>query len=629
MARGANARIVRVVAGLNKPRGRLSRYLGELNFRSTAGGGERFWQPATWITPPEGVDRHAIVKRDFSAVAMSRLLPLFISCLLAGCAATGGAPPDEASDRGQVFDTPEAEASYHVLLGELAVERSMPALAANEYATAARLSDDETIAARATQVGFEADEEEATLTSAKRWLELDPESIDARRVLVSLYVRRGEVRPAYEQLKWLLNGFSQIQEGFTALTGLLVLEPNGRTAVQCMQMLAADHPDLAEAQYSLAALALRADDVETGLAAAKRAAELAPEWPQASMLLARALVSAGQTEEGIERAASLVDDTTDASLRLEYAILLIAVGRDEEASTELDRVLAEMPRNPGALRAAGLLELRQGKLEAAEQHFTALLATGTQTIDAFYFLARTADEQGEQARAIRLYGRVRSGDYAVAAQVRVAHLLRELGRGDEGLEHLEHFAAAYPQYAVELINAQGDLLVEMGKPDEALQLYDDAIAQRPDNPALLYARAFLYEDLDRIEDAVGELRGILHHTPDDATALNALGYTLADHTSNYREAYRYIKKAFDLEPDNPAIIDSMGWVEYRLGHYDKALGHLQRAYGMMPDAEIAAHLGEVLWVSGDPKGARDVWEEALVRDPSNEVLGDVVKRFSD
>src|SRR5262249_19337497 len=157
---------------------------------------------------------------------------------------------------------------------------------------------------------------------------------------------------------------------------------------------------------------------------------------------------------------------------------LIAVGRDDEAGAQLERVLSEMPRNPGALRAAGLLELRQGKLEAAEQHFTALLATGTQTLDAFYFLARTADQQGRQARAIRLSGRVRAGDYAVPAQVRVAHLLRELGRGDEGLEHLQQFAAAYPQYAVELINAQGSLLVEMGKPDDALKLYNDAIAER-------------------------------------------------------------------------------------------------------------------------------------------------------
>jgi tetratricopeptide (TPR) repeat protein len=224
---------------------------------------------------------------------------------------------------------------------------------------------------------------------------------------------------------------------------------------------------------------------------------------------------------------------------------------------------------------------------------------------------------------------VRAGDYAVAAQVRVAYLMNELGQPEEGLQHLERFAAAYPQYAVEIINAQGDLLVHMGKPEDALKLYDDAIAARPDNQALLYARAFLYEDMDRIDDALVELRSILRNTPDDATALNALGYTLADHTPNYREAYRYIKKAYELEPDNPAIIDSMGWVEYRLGRYDKALGHLQRAYGLMPDSEIAAHLGEVLWMSGDQKSARDVWEEALVRDPESEILGDVVKRFAD
>jgi len=585
-------------------------------------------EAANRVASSADVQAHAIVKRVLSAVAMSRLTLLCILCLLAGCATTGGRP-DDVPDRDQAFDTPGAEASYHVLLAELAVERSMPELAAREYAQAARLSEDKAIAARAAEVAFETDEEEAALASAKRWLELEPDSIDARRILVSLYVRRGEVELAYEQLKTLLAGFQEVQEGFTALTALLAFEPNARVAVQCMSMLAADYPDLAEAQYALSALALRADQVDVGVTAARRAVELAPTWPQASMLLARALVSAGQTEEGIARAADLISDFTEPSLRLEYAVLLIAVGRDEEASAQLDRVLSEIPRNPGALRAAGLLELRRGNLEAAEQHFTALLATGTQTLDAFYFLGRTADEEGEQVRAMRLYGRVRAGDYAVAAQVRVAQLMGELGRPEEGLEHLEDFATAYPQYAVEIIGAQGDLLVEMGKPEDALKLYDDAIAARPGNQALLYARAFLYEDMNRIDDALVELRGILRHTPDDATALNALGYTLADHTPKYREAYRYIKKAYDLEPDNPAIIDSMGWVEYRLGHYDRALNHLQRAYGLMPDSEIAAHLGEVLWVSGDPKGARDVWEEALVRDPGNEILGDVVKRFAD
>jgi tetratricopeptide (TPR) repeat protein len=561
---------------------------------------------------------------------MPRLLPVFLLCLLAGCSTlTGPGSSREPSDRGQVFGSPEGEASYHVLLAELALERQMPELAATQYAEAARLSSDASIASRAAEVAFESDEEAAALASAQRWLELQPDSVEARRILVSLYVRRNEIDRVYEQLKALLAGFDDVKDGFSALTGLLALEPNSRAAVQAMERLAQDHPDLPEAQYSLSALALRADELDLGLAAARRASELAPDSPQISMLLARALVSAGQTEEGIERASSLISDFTEPGLRLEYAVLLIAVGRDDEATEQLDRVLSETPRHPGALRAAGLLELREGKLEAAEQHFTALLATGTQTLDAFYFLARTADQQGEQARAIRLYNRVRAGDYAVAAQVRVADLLRELGRADEGLEHLQQFGEDYPQYAVEAISAQGDLLVKIGKPDDALRLYDEALSQHPDNQELLYARAFLYEDLDRIDEAVGELRGILRHAPEDATALNALGYTLADHTPKYREAYRYIHKAYELEPDNPAIIDSMGWVEYRLGHYDKALAHLHRAYGMMPDSEIAAHLGEVLFVSGDPKSARDVWEEALVRDPGNEILSDVVRRFAD
>ncbi len=558
--------------------------------------------------------------------------PLFLcltgSLLLAGCASAPVVP--QASVPEAPFSTPEGASNYHLVMAELALHRELWETAAQEYTRAGLLVEDSALAERAALVAFELGQDEPAREAATHWLALEPSAVDPQRLLLSLDMRHGDLDSAYDHATALVDRLSDEDPGqaFALVSAQILLANDPPNALLLMQRLTRRYEEIAEAHHSLASLALRDNQLELALREARAAVRLAPTWPQANLLLARVLVANDKISAGLDLAKRLADRPgAEAALRLEYAVLLAAAGRDEEALPILDQVLAEEPKLAPALRAAGLIAMRLGELTRAEGYFSNLLTTGRQTFDAFYFMARVADQQAQLPRARRLYTQVRGGDYAVTAQVRAAQLMLQEGSGEQALRHLQRFAEAQPGYAEQMITAQGNLLREMGDEQAALNLYDDALAVSPDSEPLIYARAFLYEDMDRVEDALSELRALVKQKPDDATALNALGYTLADRTDRFREAYRYIKRALELDPQNAAIIDSMGWVQYRLGRHEAALRHLREAYSLVQDVEIAAHLGEVLWISGDKAEAMAILEDALALNPDNPVLNATIKRL--
>ncbi len=541
-------------------------------------------------------------------------------------AAPGAIPEPVAGD--QPFATPAGEATYHTLAAELAIQREDYPTAAEQYRLAAELSDDPELAGRAAGVAFELDQREHALAAAKRWAHLSPGNEQAHRYLASLYIDSGDVGKAVDSLRIVLDALSDDRgQAFLALTNMLMEEDRLDVARRSLSALVDDHPDVAEAQYGLGMLALGSGDIEVAREAAARAAELSEDTMQARLLLARVLVTAGDADEGLALASEVVDETPEPQARLEYAVLLAAVGRDDDARIELDALLLDEPTMIGALRTAGLVALRQDDLDGAEVYFNALLATNRRSYEAVYYLAGIAEEREDHARAAALYSQVRVGEHVVAAQVGAARSLLAMEGQDRAMEYLDAFAASHPRYAVEMFAAKARFLEEAGEADAALAVYADALEQFPGNSALLYGRAFLYESIDRVDDAIRELRAILETDPKDPVALNALGYTLADRTDRTREAYRYIKKALALAPDNAAIVDSMGWVQYKRGRLSSARDHLERAYSMAQDPEIAAHLGEVLWVMGETVEARRVWDEALVENPESEVLIDTINRF--
>lgn len=546
-------------------------------------------------------------------------------CVFALCVVTlSGCATQPATDLG-----PGVDASYHTFLAEVALQRENYQEAAESYAKAAQASSDPGIAQRATQVAYSLERSDLAYSTAERWLALDPDSIDARRFLANLAVKKGKLEQALDYLQEAIDLDPQgdSESAFLPLTTLLMREDDADAATQAMAKLVRKHNDNARAHFSVALLALQSGDRELALSSAKKAWQLAPEWPRAEVIYARALIANGDVDQGLEMAKAVVDRTGDLAIALEYGGLLVDTGRNEQAREQLNWILEQDKDSSGARFALGLLELREDNLSESEKHFTTLLASGRRTFDAVYYLAVIAENQENYTRALPLYARIRSGTYATAAQIRVARMLFKLNQTEAALTHLQRRREAFPDEDVPISEAEGQLLSEMGENGQALESYEKAIKRNPDARSLRFARSFLLERINRVDEAIVALSALLEEEPDDPIALNALGYTLADRTDEFDRAFKLISRALEQVPNDAAIIDSMGWVHYRLGNYDQALEYLNRAYELTGDPEVAAHLGEVLWVVGKTDDAKVIWEGALGEDPDHEKLRATIDRF--
>jgi tetratricopeptide (TPR) repeat protein len=375
-------------------------------------------------------------------------------------------------------------------------------------------------------------------------------------------------------------------------------------------------------------MALQAGDADEAAKRASRALELKPDWLKAHLLMARSMLHAGDQEGAIDYTSRIVGDDPDPDpeARMELAIMLLSAGRDDDALSQVNQILLEQPNRTDALRLMAIINFRLDRLDAAWADFQDVLASGHYTTDALYYLARIADRRSEPDKAIRLYAQVQSGSYAVASQRRASALMMEQGKDEEALEHLRQFATDNPLYAVDMVEAEAQLLATMARYPDALDAYDRVIEFRPESESAVLGKAELLLRMGRLDDAIAEYRQCVKRWPESAMSLNALGYTLADRTDDYAEAEKLIKKALKLDPDSPAIIDSYGWVLYRLGDNERALEELQRAYEILKDAEVASHIVEVLGSLEKIEEARQVLEEAELLNPDSEILRDIRER---
>lgn len=522
----------------------------------------------------------------------------------------------------------DEDSNYHVLMAEIALQRHQFAVAATEYHQALQGNDDPELAARGGRIVYEYGTYDQALAAVNHWVELAPEAVEPRRYLVLLYLQQGAVRRSLPQLEFLHGVVvASSDAGYAALLPVLTEARDQEAAAEAMQRLAKDHPEDPTAAYALAYMSLMSGNMQTALSESERAMKARPDWTEATVLRARCLLADGRTDEGLALIQDRPEFRDDARLRLEYALLLLAADRPEEARLELELLLSEFPRLPGALRTLGFLEFEAGNLDLAGRYFVELVGTGLFVSDALFYLGSIAELDDDLDSAVSFYSQISSGDNLIPARVRLAFILYRLGRQEEALDSLEEVAVTDPSSSVDLASARGELLMRMNRFDEALELYNHELKRYPGDEGLLYSRAFLYDRMGRTDDSLRELEALLEKHPDDPVALNALGYTLADRTDRYDEAYRYIKRAYDLTPDNPAIVDSMGWIEYRMGNNEAAIEYLRRAWTLSRDPEIAAHLGEVLWQTGDRDAAQEVWFESLSENPESQVLQNVIDRL--
>jgi tetratricopeptide (TPR) repeat protein len=557
-----------------------------------------------------------MVKRLIAAAALS-----FACGLVAG--QVPGTSPDKSVEE---LSEPTL---YDFLLGEIALQRGDLPLAAKTYLDLAKRTRDPRVARRAVEVASQAKQPELALEAARLWHDIEPASAHALQVLAATLVaakRVDEAGPVLEKL-FSAEGVSR-ENAFMQVNRLLGGNPDKAANLRAIRSLAAKYPQLPQAHFAVAQAALVAGEDEAAIAAAREAQKIQPDWELATLLEAQVLQKRSNAAAA-KRLGEFVEKYPQSrEARLSYARVLVLEKRLPEARKQFEAVAAANPKNPEVIYAVGLLAYQLKDYGAAEAYMKRVLGLGYRDPEGVrYLLGQMAEEQKAWPRAIEWYEGIQSGDHVMPARMRTANAIAKQGKLDEARAFLKRVAADYPEDQVQLTVAEAQLLRDANRHKDAFSLLSDALGKEPDQPDLLYDLALTAEKLERFDLLEAHLRKLIQVKPDHAHAYNALGYSFADRNTRLPEARKLIEKALELAPEDYFIIDSMGWVLYREGDLKGAARELRRAYDGRPDAEIGAHLGEVLWMLGERDEARRIWDESLKAGPENETLQKTIKRL--
>lgn len=569
-------------------------------------------------------------------LSLPRLLVPFV-LLLSAC--TGLAPrpaaqapvvaPPAAASPTVAGTVSKDDLLFDILLGEVAGQREQIGVSVAHYQRAAAHSTDPRIAERSLRIAVFAKNEAAALIAARRWVALAPTDNEARQSLAALALRAGDVDEAFANFDYLLRDAKDEPEVYQGLTGLLARNEDRAVALSLMGRLVQSHTHSAQAHLAYSRLALHAENDALALQEVAAALAIQPDLTGALVQRAGVRYKMGDTQLAQqELQAAVAARPTNIDLRLALARLLLDEQDVAGATEQFKQVLKHEPDHADALFSLGLLAMEQQQYKQAENYFRALAETGKRDHEAWYYLGRMQEFGGDLDQALLAYERVGQGDYWLDTQARIASLTAKLGDLDAARLQLHALRLREPSLAPRLYLVEGDILAQAGELKQALDLYNRVLAETPDDHDVLYARALVAERLDDMPLAEADLRRIIAAEPKNFHALNALGYTLADRTDRVQEGLELIQQALALAPDEPAIVDSLGWAYYRLGNMEAAAEQLKRAYELSRgDAEVAAHYGTVLWEQGQQKEARALWEKARKADPDNLPLQKTLQKY--
>ena len=572
----------------------------------------------------------------FRLISLAAVLPI-AACVALAEQEEGEAPQDADAPVSLAVEStraalPDQELTepllYEILLAEIALQRGSPALAAQAYAELAERTRDPRIAKRGVEVANSARTPQFALRTARVWHASDPDSVQALQTLTVLLVREGKVDEAEPLLaKLLARDEAAAPGGFLQLGRLLAGNPDKQSNLRVVRALAARYPEMPEARIAVAQAMLAAGDEAGALEETRRTAQMRPGWETAAIFEAQILQRKSPARAAESLAAFLAKHPQSREARLPRARLLVGERRYADARAEFEALLAAHPDNDDVLYAVGLLAMQLKDYATAETSLRRLLDKGYRNPESLrYSLGQAAEEQKKWDEAIRWYGSIQQGEQLFASRLRIAQVIARQGKVSEARAYLRTLEAEGPE-RVQLLITEAQLLRDADLNGEAYDLLGKALQAQPEQPELLYDHAITAEKLKRYDILETSLRKLIKLRPDYAHAYNALGYSFAERNLRLAEARKLIERALELSPEDYYIIDSMGWVLFRMGDLKGAAEHLRRAYEGRPDAEIGAHLGEVLWAMGDRAEAERIWQESLKRHPENEILQNTVKRL--
>lgn len=576
-----------------------------------------------------------------------KLLPLCAALLFAtACSQTAVRPASQVAAAGPVSVGAETVADtsspreddalpkqpltpeilFKFLLAEVAGQRGEIGLARSTYMDLARRTGDPRIARRAAEVALFARDDTAALEATRLWAAGDRDSERAQQTLAALLLSEGKLAEAEPILRDLLKEDSANR--FLHLAALMGKMRDPVAATQLVERLAAEYPALPEARFAVAQVAAAGGNFAIASAALEQAERLRPGWEPAALLRAQMLAKNAPADALAYLKGFLATYPDAREVRLAYARALVSANQFSEARAEFTRLARDYPGNAEVSFAAGLLSLQMGDNEAALDFLTRTLDYSPRDPDAVrYYLGQVAEQMQQFDIAARQYATVASGNYLVPARARQAALLARDGKMAEARTLLGQTKGEDDAQDVRLVQAESELLRDNKEHAAAFEVLTTGIKRFPDAAELLYDRAMVAEKLDRVDVVEADLRRVIVLRPDDAQAYNALGYTLADRNTRLPEAIALLEKALSLAPEDPFILDSVGWAQFRSGNLARAQEFLERAYKVRPDPEIAAHLGEVLWARGQRDAAGKLWQSSLAAHPQNEVLLETVQRL--
>lgn len=542
--------------------------------------------------------------------------------------------------------------------------------------TAAELSQDFRLARMASVLALRSNSYDEVAQASALWYQLDEESEDAYNTLLLGLVGSGDVAGALSRFDQRLEEIEQenqqqnlasqtlpdtsLQNAALAasgqqddvaqqnsselernyqpnepidihirqVSGLLVRQSNGESAVQISEEYVRRYADSAQVLLSASYVANYFEQTDTAEGWLSQALELRPNWDVAAQMYAGMLARQGKDEERVAYIGSYIKDNPESvAMRIQYAVEL---ARQEEYQAGLDvmqQVVQDDETNVGAIVYAAALAQQLEQDELTEDLYLKAVALEPDNDNVLWSLAAFAIADENYRKAESYYERVGRGEYFFRAQLQIANMRYEIRGLTSAVNFLRRIRPRTEGEFIEIALSRHYMLMQDHQYEEALGYINDSLVYLPESDDLVYARALVAAELKELAIAESDFRAIIERNPEHANALNALGYTLADQTDRYEEAKELILKALELRPQQGHILDSMGWVLYRLEDYQGAISYLQQAYDVMKEAEVATHLGEVYWESGQQQQAREIWQEAYELDPNNLVLLETLKRY--
>ncbi|WP_174824609.1 tetratricopeptide repeat protein [Pseudomonas denitrificans (nom. rej.)] len=570
--------------------------------------------------------------------SMNKSLALLTALLLlGGCQSLTQKNSDSASaekdkaaaaQKDQKYGSFSEDTLFSLLTAELAGQRNRFDIALANYVEQARETRDPGVAERAFRIAEYLGADQEALDTSLIWAKAAPDNLDAQRAAAIQLARTGQYDESMVYMEKVLNGQGDTHFDFLALSAAET-DPDTRAGLlQSFDRLLKKYPDNGQLLFGKALLLQQDGRPQEALhllednSASKH--DVAP-----LLLRARLLQSMKRSDEALPLLkAGIKEHPDDKRVHLAYARLLVEQNRLEDAKAEFSALVEQFPDDDDLRFSLALVCLEAQAWDEAKVYLQELVERDSHVDSAHFNLGRLAEEQKDPETALKEYALVGPGNDFLPAQLRSTEILLDQKRYDDASRRLAETRDRQPDYAIQLYLIEAEGLSNRDQVDRAWNVIQQGLKQFPDDLNLLYTRSMLAEKRNDLAQMEQDLRLIIQREPDNAMALNALGYTLADRTTRYSEARDLIQKAHSLNPDDPAILDSLGWVNYRLGNLSEAETYLRKALERFPDHEVAAHLGEVLWAQGKQSEARKVWATALQSQPDSAVLRDTMLRLT-